>query len=78
MKSTTKHYTLEYDDREVLHFETLVQVPIIGYCTFYAFKICSSLVYHLYGPRPRTVGKAFRLSKAFVVDVFINRVVTYR
>ena len=78
MKSTTKHYTLEYDDREVLQFETLVKVPVIGYCTFYAFKTCSSLVCHLAGYRPRTVGKAFRLSKAFVVDAFINRVVTYR
>lgn len=78
MKSMTKHYTLVYDNVETIGFETLVEVPLIGYCVFYAFKICSNVTCHWAGSNPRIIGKAFRFSKDFVVEVFINRIVRYR
>jgi hypothetical protein len=77
MKSTTKHYTLRYDNNERLNFETFVEVPEIGSCCFHPFKTCSELR-NYYSAKTSVVGKAIRWSNDWVIEAFINRQVLFK
>ena len=78
MKSLTKHYSLQYDNAERFHFETFVEVPEIGLCSFFSCLTCSKLTNHYTSFKPRVVGKALRWTKEFTVEAFVNRVVAYK
>ena len=72
------YYKIAYDECSVVDFDTLVEVPNIGYCTFYAFTVCSDLLFHHLTRKPDNLGKVFRFNKDYIVDVFVNRAVVYK
>ena len=78
MKSLTTHYSLQYDNQERFHFETFVDVPKVGVCTFFSCMTCSKLMNHYTDFKPKVVGKAFRWNKEYKVEVFLNRMVAYK